>query len=66
MNKTELANALHIAHEFLAEPHKRKEVKDELRRQGWPMLADLIDETAIVSLALIELDAAMNLEKATK
>ena len=66
MTKTELANALLIAHEFLAEPDKRAQVKVQLCENGWEKLADMIDEAVVVSLALIELDAAMNLEKAMK
>ena len=50
-----LREALKLAHEFVADPDKRAQVKVQLAMNGWPKLADMIDEAVRVSRALIAL-----------
>ena len=50
-----LREALKLAHEFVADPDKRAQVKVQLAMNGRPKLADMIDEAVRVSRALIAL-----------
>ena len=46
--------ALKLAKEFCADPDKRAQVKAQLAANGWPQLADMIDEAVLVSRALLK------------
>ena len=59
MTATQRADALRIAHAFIADPDERAQAKAQLCEDGLPRVADMIDGAVFVSLALIELDAAM-------
>jgi hypothetical protein len=45
--------AVELAKQFLADPDTRAQVKVQLALKGWSMLADLLDEMAIVCRALL-------------
>src|SRR3990167_5303244 len=57
MDKDTLLEATRLAKEFVADPDKRAQVKVQLAANGWPKLADLIDEAVIVSRAFLILAA---------
>ena len=50
--------ALRFAREFVANPDKRAQVKVQLAANGWPKLADMIDEAVTVSRAYLALLSA--------
>ena len=49
------ASALRYAREFVADPDRRAQVKVQLHANGWPQLADLIDEAVVVSHELLRI-----------
>ena len=53
--------ALRLAHEFLADPDDRAQVKVKLAVAGMPLMADMIDEALVMARELIRLSATEDL-----
>jgi hypothetical protein len=55
VSDTHRTDALRFAKEFASDPDKRAQVKVQLCANGWPQLADMIDEAVTVSREMLRI-----------